>query len=48
MPVPSKIFVRCRGSKQQRRCYATIYQVVIEDCQKHGQFDPAKTPGTLF
>ena len=22
------------------RCYATIYQVVIEDCQKHGQFDP--------
>ena len=23
------------------RCYATIYQVVIEDCQKHGQFDPA-------
>ncbi len=23
------------------RCYATIYQVMIEDCQKHGQFDPA-------
>jgi len=23
------------------RSYATIYQVVIEDCQKHGQFDPA-------
>src|SRR5271168_1898169 len=23
------------------RCYATIYQVVIEDCQQHGQFDPA-------
>src|ERR1700691_805643 len=23
------------------RCYATIYQVVIEDCEKHGQFDPA-------
>ena len=23
------------------RCYATIYQAVIEDCQKHGQFDPA-------
>jgi isocitrate dehydrogenase len=23
------------------RCYATAYQVVIEDCQKHGQFDPA-------
>jgi isocitrate dehydrogenase len=23
------------------RCYATIYQVVIEDCKKHGQFDPA-------
>ena len=22
------------------RCYATIYQVVIEDCKKHGQFDP--------
>src|SRR5579871_3248205 len=23
------------------RCYATIYQVVIEDCKKHGQFNPA-------
>ncbi len=23
------------------RCYATIYQVVVEDCKKHGQFDPA-------
>ncbi len=23
------------------RCYATIYQTVIEDCQKNGQFDPA-------
>jgi isocitrate dehydrogenase len=23
------------------RCYATIYQVVIEDCKKHGQFDAA-------
>ena len=23
------------------RCYATIYQAIIEDCQKHGQFDPA-------
>ena len=23
------------------RCYATMYQVMIEDCQKHGQFDPA-------
>ena len=23
------------------RCYATMYQVVIEDCQKNGQFDPA-------
>ncbi|HEV8038900.1 MAG TPA: NADP-dependent isocitrate dehydrogenase [Bryobacteraceae bacterium] len=23
------------------RCYATIYQVVIEDCKRHGQFDPA-------
>jgi isocitrate dehydrogenase len=22
------------------RCYATIYQAVIEDCQEHGQFDP--------
>ena len=23
------------------RCYATIYQAVIEDCQQNGQFDPA-------
>jgi len=23
------------------RCYATIYQAVIEDCREHGQFDPA-------
>ena len=23
------------------RCYATMYQVIIEDCQAHGQFDPA-------
>jgi isocitrate dehydrogenase len=23
------------------RCYATIYQVVIEDCRQNGQFDPA-------
>jgi isocitrate dehydrogenase len=23
------------------RCYATMYQVVIEDCLKHGQFNPA-------
>jgi len=23
------------------RCYATIYQEVIEDCQSHGAFDPA-------
>jgi isocitrate dehydrogenase len=23
------------------RCYATIYQVAIEDCKKNGQFDPA-------
>ncbi len=23
------------------RCYATIYQAVIEDCKQHGQFDPA-------
>jgi isocitrate dehydrogenase len=22
------------------RCYATMYQAVIEDCQRHGQFDP--------
>jgi isocitrate dehydrogenase len=23
------------------RCYATIYQAMIEDCNQHGQFDPA-------
>ena len=23
------------------RCYATIYQAMIENCQKHGQFDPS-------
>ncbi len=23
------------------RCYATMYQVMIEDCRRHGQFDPA-------
>ena len=23
------------------RCYATMYQQIIADCQKHGQFDPA-------
>ncbi len=23
------------------RCYATIYQTVIDDCKQHGQFDPA-------
>ena len=23
------------------RCYATIYQQVVEDCQKHGAYDPA-------
>jgi isocitrate dehydrogenase len=23
------------------RCYATIYQTIIEDCQRHGQFNPA-------
>jgi isocitrate dehydrogenase len=23
------------------RCYATIYKEIIEDCQKHGAFDPA-------
>jgi isocitrate dehydrogenase len=23
------------------RCYATIYQEVVKDCQKHGAFDPA-------
>ena len=28
------------------RCYATIYQVVIDDCKKHGAFDP-KTLGSV-
>ena len=28
------------------RCYARIYQVVIEDCKKHGAFDP-KTMGCV-
>ncbi|MBD3221014.1 NADP-dependent isocitrate dehydrogenase [bacterium] len=28
------------------RCYATMYQAVVEDCQTHGQFDPA-TMGTV-
>jgi len=28
------------------RSYATIYKVIIEDCQKHGAFDPA-TMGTV-
>ncbi len=23
------------------RCYATMYQTVIEDCREHGQFDPS-------
>ncbi|HEX5227458.1 MAG TPA: NADP-dependent isocitrate dehydrogenase [Bryobacteraceae bacterium] len=23
------------------RCYATMYQAVIDDCKQHGQFDPA-------
>lgn len=23
------------------RCYATVYQAMIEDCQKNGQFDPS-------
>ncbi len=23
------------------RCYATIYQAIVEDCQKHGQFNPS-------
>jgi len=23
------------------RCYATMYQAIVEDCQKNGQFDPA-------
>ncbi len=28
------------------RCYATVYQAVIEDCKKHGAYDP-KTMGTV-
>jgi len=28
------------------RCYARIYQVVIEDCKKHGAFDP-RTMGSV-
>ena len=28
------------------RCYATVYQVVIEDCKKHGAYDP-KTMGSV-
>ncbi|MDH5299567.1 MAG: NADP-dependent isocitrate dehydrogenase, partial [Desulfobulbaceae bacterium] len=28
------------------RCYATIYQEVVEDCKRHGAFDPA-TMGTV-
>jgi isocitrate dehydrogenase len=28
------------------RCYARIYQVVIEDCKKHGAYDP-KTMGSV-
>jgi isocitrate dehydrogenase len=28
------------------RCYATMYQEIISDCQKHGQFDPS-TMGTV-
>ncbi len=28
------------------RCYARIYQIVIEDCKKHGAFDP-KTMGSV-
>ena len=27
------------------RCYATIYQAIIEDCQQHGQLDPATMGG---
>jgi isocitrate dehydrogenase len=23
------------------RCYSTMYQTMVEDCQRHGQFDPA-------
>ena len=28
------------------RCYATMYQAIIEDCKRHGQFDPS-TMGTV-
>jgi len=28
------------------RCYATMYQEIISDCQEHGQFDPS-TMGTV-
>ena len=28
------------------RCYADVYQAIIEDCKKHGAFDPA-TMGTV-
>ncbi len=28
------------------RCYATVYQAVIEDCKKHGAYDP-KTMGSV-
>ena len=28
------------------RCYATTYQIIIDDCKKHGAFDP-KTIGTV-
>ena len=28
------------------RCYATVYQAIIEDCKKHGAFDPV-TMGTV-
>ncbi|NJL07063.1 MAG: NADP-dependent isocitrate dehydrogenase [Methylacidiphilales bacterium] len=28
------------------RCYARVYQAVVEDCRKHGAFDP-KTMGTV-
>ena len=27
------------------RCYATMYQAVVEDCKKNGQFDPATMGG---
>jgi len=28
------------------RCYATVYEVAVEDCKKHGAFDP-KTMGSV-